>query len=108
MSLNGAVLAWTSIKALMGTDTGIMIKHLDDIACCPHIDLLLDIFVRDRVLHIVYGYMIIELNGGLLPGRPFIGGSRQRRQKRLFFLKENTVPAAFFLLERAAVIGIQL
>ncbi|MGE5630018.1 MAG: hypothetical protein ACM3TR_02850 [Caulobacteraceae bacterium] len=101
MCLNGAILSGMPVKAFMGTYAGIIVKYLDNIARNAYVYLLLYIFVRNRVLlHLIYGYMIIELNSGCFPVRQFIGGSRQWCQEWLFFPKKDAVSTAFFLLKR--------
>ena len=45
-----------------------------------HIDLISDILIRHRVVHLVYCDVIIKLNGSGFPIAEFKAGSRQRCQ----------------------------
>ena len=76
MGLNGTILSRRSIKALMGRDAVVMIKHLDHIGGKAYLYFLFYIFVRYRVVHLIYRYMIIELHSGCFPICQFIRGSR--------------------------------
>ena len=56
----------------------ILVKDFDDIFGDTDIDHVLDILVGYGVVHLIDGYVIIELNSGCLPDGPFEMPGRQR------------------------------
>ena len=53
----------------MRADTVILKKDLDNLVGDADIYLMLDIFLGDTVMHLLYTYVIIKLNGGNFPDR---------------------------------------
>jgi hypothetical protein len=62
----------------MGADALVLIKDLHYLTSAADIHLMLDIFIRDAVMHLLHGYVLIELYDGHLPEGQFVGRGRQR------------------------------
>ena len=101
-----AVLVYPTVKPEMGANPVATEKHFNGGFCNSDIHLLLDIFVGNRVIHLLYADMVIGANGSNLPGRQLIRSRRQRHEECPFLLKQRRT-AAFFLLERLVVKLVQ-
>lgn len=75
----GAILPRFSMEPWVGAYSVIIVENFNNVACHSYIYAMLDIFIRNRVVHFLKAYMIIKLDSGGLPGRPLIRGSRQRQ-----------------------------
>ena len=77
-SYDCAVLAFSSMQSGMGADALVLIKDLNYLAGNADIHLMLDIFIRDAVMHLLHRYVIVELYDGHFPEGQFVRGDRQR------------------------------
>ncbi len=59
------VLAAPAMETAMRGNPVVMIKYFNRCFCYAHIDLIFDILIRHRVVHFVYGDVIVELDSGL-------------------------------------------
>ena len=100
---DGAVLARAAEQSPVGSNAVIVVEHLYHISGDTHIDLLIEVLVRNQIVHFVQGYVIIHLYSGYFPSGKLVWGGRQRKQHRFFFGKENAEPTPLFLLEWGAV-----
>jgi len=73
MSFYRAVLPGLSVQPRMRADPMILVERLDGSSRHSNIDAMLNVLVRNGVVHFLYAYMIIELDRGGLPNRHFIG-----------------------------------
>lgn len=62
----------------MRTDAIAIKKDLDDIPGEPHVDLLLDVLIRNAVEHLVDRDVVVVLDSGNFPLRQLIGLSGQQ------------------------------
>ena len=102
-----AVLICPAVQPHMGTNAIPSKEHLHRIPGDAHIHLLANVFIRDRVVHLFYGDVVVRANCGDLPRRQLKRAGRQRLEERLLFLKQKR-PAAVLLLERLVVELLQL
>lgn len=98
-----AVLSFAPVKPGVGADAGSAEKYLNHISGQAHIHFVLDIFIRDAVLHLVHTDVVVGLDGGDPPTCQFIRLSRQLQKRRVFLFQKSAVPAPGFLLKRLAV-----
>ena len=92
------VLPLSPIKPDMGAYTVPFKENLHHVSGQPHIDLTLDILVRNGVkLPTIYANMVIVLDSGNFPCRMFILVERKRKQKHTFFGKQRSPASVFFL-----------
>ena len=61
---DGGILPGTSVKTLVGSDLPVVLENFNSCICYPHIDLIFDILVRHRVVHLIYCDVIVELHSG--------------------------------------------
>ena len=67
MRLYHAVLIGSSVKPRVGTNTFSAKEYFHRGSCDPDVDLLLDVLIRDRVILLVYGNMVIRCHRRNLP-----------------------------------------
>ena len=106
MGFYGTVLIGSAVQARMRTDTVTAIENLNSRFGYADVDLLLDVFIRNRVILPVNGDMVVRTYGSHLPFGKLKGSIRQRKKKSLFLFKLAR-PAAIPLLERLMVKGVQ-
>ena len=58
------ILPRTPVQAFVGSNSPEILKNFNGGICHSHIDLIFDILIRHRVVHFVYGDVIVELYCG--------------------------------------------
>ena len=101
-----AVLVCPAVKPGMEADPVAAEKHFNSGFCNSDIHLLLDIFVGNRVIHLLHADMVIVANGSDLPCRQLIRSGRQRHEECSLLRKQRRT-ATIFLLERLVVKLVQ-
>lgn len=86
----------------MGCNTVAFKEDFNRASGHTHVDFLLDVLIRARVVLCIHTDVVIVLNCGNFPGSHLKRVFGQRKQKELFFLKSGSA-AAVFLLKRFLV-----
>ena len=64
MFFHRRILSEASVQTLMGSDPAVIEEDFNGSVGYPHIDLIFDILIRHRVVHLVYCDVIVELYRG--------------------------------------------
>ena len=102
MGFHGAVLIGSAIQAWMRTDTVTAIENLNSRFGYADVDLLLDVFIRNRVILSVNGDMVVRTYCCHFPFGQLERSLGERQKKCLLFFK-FTCAASFSFLERLMV-----
>lgn len=67
MCLDRAVLAGASVQPRVGSDPVTTKENFNDILREPYVHLLLNVFIRNRIVLEIYANMVVELDSGNSP-----------------------------------------
>ena len=87
MRFGGAILICPAVQPNMGTNAILSKEYLHCIPGDAHIYLLANVLIRDGIVHLLHGDVVVRANRSDLPRRQFKRARRQRLEKRLLFLK---------------------
>jgi len=80
MFFHRRILSEASVQTLMGSDLAVIEEDFNGSVGYPHIDLIFDILIRHRVVHLVYCDVIVELYCGGTMFNEFKPGGWQGHQ----------------------------
>lgn len=93
------VLAGAAVESGVGANTVIIVEHLDDALGDTDVNLVLDVFIGNAVMHLVHRNVIIELYGCDFPDGAFVHGGGQRLQGMFLLIQKRAKPAAWPFLK---------
>ena len=103
MLSNGRVLTPTASEPFMAGNSLPIIIDFDQGIGKSYIYPFTDISMRNRIILVVDGDVVIQLYCGFPPLCVFIRETRQCLQKGQLFREKYRVPAAFFFLKRRSI-----